>query len=138
MKNMKGTTNHLGDTMVIFKRPLYLYYFPCDEKEEWTYVYGVILPNEHHPSTVDAYIAYLHACDNFLRKGNHIFEGFWELKDGTRYKRNKALCRLVESVQDLDYKVVLDDHPIEIKDGETTQDWIIKKDLIERVCQDLH
>lgn len=64
--------------------------------------------------------------------------GCWCLKDGKYcYGENETLLRVIGSVTDIDYQVIEGDKPIEIREGETEEDWILSQTLIERVNKDV-
>ena len=135
--------NYPYDCVVIFDEPLYL---PNDRLTEWSNVYGILFNREDvnmlaskpnyksytGPDIIDIYIGYLQGCHNFLKNGHQLEKGVWKLKWGTEFTDNIPLHKLVSCVQNLKYKVIISDDPIEIKDGETDHDWVINKDLIER------
>ncbi|MCH5325926.1 MAG: hypothetical protein J1E29_01845 [Duncaniella sp.] len=53
------------------------------------------------------------------------------------YEETKTLMRVIGSVTDIDYQVIEGDEPIEIREGETEEDWILSQTLIERIKIDL-
>lgn len=138
------------DSVVIFPSPLYL---PRTGNENWTEVYGILFNNDmkctvrnensiittqfSYPQIIDIYVGYLHGCHNFFKNGGKIDDGLWTTHNGKQYIEDVYVRTLISMVQKLDYKVLTCDEPIETKKGETEQDWIISKDLMERIRQHL-
>lgn len=131
MKNLYQMCGY--DGVVIFPSPLYL---PQTGNENWTQVYGILFHTEMN-KIVDTYIGYLYGYHNFLKNGGKIDDGIWTSCDGKQYIEDIYVRNLISMVQKHDYKVLTFDEPIEIYDEETIEDWIINKDLIERIEQHL-
>ena len=134
------------DSVVIFQTPINL----PRTNGEWTDVHGILFSRQeliertkssHERNikcteVVDTYVGYLHGCHNFLKNGHKIGDGVWKTKRGHQFDDTKGLRYLVSYVQDLDYEVLYDDEPVEIRENETEEDWILDKRLIERLRQD--
>ena len=143
--------NYPYDCVVIFKTPIILP-SPKSSYDVKVTVFGTMFNRGHekervkkgpwkdyetYPEMIDEYVVYLHVLYNFLSHGNTIENGLWCLKDSRyRYEETKTLLRVLESVTDIDYQVMECDEPIEIREGETEEDWVISQSLIERVSKD--
>ena len=143
--------NYPYDSVVIFNKPILLpsSKSPDDVK---VLVFGTMYNKERekgrvkkgpwkhfdtYPEMIDEYVVYLHVVSNFLEHGNRIENGCWCLKDSRYcYEETKTLLRVLGSITDIDYTVMEYDEPIEIREGETEDDWVISQSLIERVSKD--
>lgn len=126
------------DSVVILSKPLEL---------EGHVVYGSLYNKEryislskephwgldHYLDMVDFYIRYLVSCNNFFKNGHDICDGKWITKHGHAYDMDKYLERLMTSVVEVDYTIKEYDHPIELMEGDNIEDWIVSKELIERL-----
>ena len=140
------------DSVVIFKEPILLPSSKCPDNVK-VLVLGTMFNKElekermkkgfwenfyTYPELIDDYVLYLHVVSNFLEHGNRIENGYWCLKDNRYcYGENETLLRVIGSVTDIDYQVIEGDKPIEIREGETEEDWILSQTLIERVKSDI-
>ena len=126
------------DSVVILSRPLelggHVVYGSLYNKERY-----ISLSKEPHwglddyLDMVDFYIRYLVSCNNFFKNGHDICGGKWITKLGHTYDMDKYLEILMTSVVEVDYTIKEYDHPIELTEGDNIEDWVVSKELIERL-----